>query len=98
MNKLVAQQLKEINRTIDELREAIALQKERAASAAKARDEMQLKFWSQAKEMAVLKQSIESLPALKRENEQYRVLKADFEKRLRDIIACTRALAAEYRQ
>jgi len=97
MNRLVAQQLKEINKTLDELKEAVALQKERAAAAEKARQDMQLKFWSQSKEMHVLKQSIEALPELQRENEQFRAVRADFEKRLRDIIACTRALAAEFR-
>lgn len=97
MNRMVAQQLKEIAKTIDELKQAAAVERERFSALAKSRNDLQRKLWSQAKEMHVLGEQIETLPEFKRENDQFQKAKADLEERLRNILACTRALSAEFR-
>ena len=97
MNRIIAQQLKEIARTVEDLKKAAALEQERVAALAKSRDDLQRKLWSQTKEAHVFKDHLEVIPELRRENEQFREVRAELETRLREILACTRALSTEFR-
>jgi len=97
MNAFIAQQLNDIADSLEELEEALTAAQDQAATLGQARDHLRKESWSRSKELELLRERLEVYPQLKRENEQFRDLNAEFEERLRQILRYTRALASEVR-
>lgn len=96
MNPLVAQQLKEIARTVEELGESVRVLCGQLQTVSTAREDLQKKVWSQSREVHLLRQQLEEFPELKSQCEQFRSLKSDLEQRLQSVLSYARALGAEY--
>lgn len=96
MKPALADRLKQINVCLDELRTRVQNADEQLQTLTKSREELQKKAWSQSRELHVLREQIDEFPEIKRINEEYRAMNAEFEKRLRDILGYTRALAAGF--
>jgi uncharacterized coiled-coil DUF342 family protein len=97
MNPLVVQQLKRVDTLLQELRRELDDKNEQLGSVTKSRDELRKEAWGLSKELRVLKDSVGDYPRVKSENEHLKALCADFDERLRRILACTRALTAHIR-
>lgn len=96
MKPSVADKFKQINACLDELRERVETADEQLQGVGKSREELQKKVWSQSRELHVLREQLDEFPEVKRINDEYREMNAEFEQRLREILSYTRALAAAF--
>jgi len=90
----LADKLKQINACLEELGERVKKGDEQLESVGASKEDLQKKVWSQSRELHILREQLEEFPELKRINDQYSEMNAEFEQRLRDILSYTRALAA----
>lgn len=97
MNPLLAQQVKQILRDIKDMKADLRETQAQLEKVAAARDDLQTRFWSQAKELAVFKERMDEFVTLKSENERYKAMQQEIEDRLNRILEYTEALAAEIR-
>jgi uncharacterized phage infection (PIP) family protein YhgE len=98
MNPLIAQRIKQIVKGIEDLKDELLETQEQLKTLAESRNELQRKNWAQAKEIAVFKERIEDLTALKTQNDRLVAKTAEFEERLRRILAHAETLESEFRQ
>jgi succinate dehydrogenase/fumarate reductase flavoprotein subunit len=92
MNPLVAQQIKQIAKGIEDLRRELAEAREEIERLTRARDDLQRRSWAQARETALYKAQLEDLAELKRENKRLTDLCQDFQQRLHRILDYAEAL------
>jgi len=97
MNPLVAQRVRQIAKGIEDLKAELVLTREQLESMTEVRDEMQKKSWSQAKEMAVLKERVDELLALREDNERLAKQMEKLEERLRRVLGVVDTLEGEFR-
>lgn len=97
MNPLLAQQVKQIIRDIKDLKADLREAQQQLERVTTARDELQQRFWTQAKELALFKERMEEFTALKADNERYKKMQEEIEQRLNRILEYTESLAGEIR-
>ncbi len=97
MNPLLAQQVKQIIRDIKDLKSDLREANEQLERITVARDDLQTRFWSQSKELAIFKERMDEFATLKSDNERYKVIQEEIEQRLARILEYTEALTAEIR-
>ena len=97
MNPLVAQRARQIAKGIEDLKAELALAQDQLESMTEVRDETQKKSWSQAKEMAVLKERVDELLALREDNERLVKQMETLEERLRRVLGVVETLESEFR-
>ena len=98
MNPLVAQRIKQIVQGIEDLKTELLETQEQMKNLAESKSELQKKNWAQAKEISLFKERVEELAALKTQNERLVAKTAEFEERLRRILAQTETLETEFRE
>ncbi len=97
MNPLIQSQLTEINRQVQALRDAVAQANEKDALHAQDQERTQQEQWRYRKEIATLQRIAKDYDALETENDRLTDLNHDVRNRLRRILACTKALTAEFK-
>ena len=97
MNSLVHSQLQEIQRQTEALRRAVAGVKSRQALATQDHERLLQEQWRLKKEMATLQRVSDDYDDLMAENKRLDETIGDVRNRLRKVLACTKALVAEYK-
>ena len=96
MNPMVAQHLKQVKEGVEDLCALLAETSEQIAHQTEAREELRKQHWTQAKEIAILKEGQDELAGLRRENDRLHGQTKEIAERLRRILRCTRALSEEF--
>lgn len=96
MNPLIIQRVKQITKGIEDLKAELVESQRQLEELGKARDELQKRFWAQAKEIAVFKERVEELSVLREQNAHLLEKMAGFEKRLTRVLKQTDNLEAEF--
>ncbi|MCX5759563.1 MAG: hypothetical protein NTU83_13885 [Candidatus Hydrogenedentes bacterium] len=97
MNPLLAQQVKQIIRDIEDLKGDLRETREQLEHVTAGRDDLQTRFWTQAKELALFKERMDEFATLKSDNERYKSMQEEIAQRLARILEYTEALTAEIR-
>lgn len=97
MNRLVSQQIKQLAKNIEKLRDALSSTGEQLDSVTKARDELQRKTWTQARELALLRGGLDDVGRMRDENETLRTAVAEVKMRLRSVQGQVRGLETHLR-
>jgi len=97
MNPLIVQRVKQITKGIEDLKAELVESQRQLEELGKARDDLQKKFWAQAKEIAVFKERVEELGTLREQNAALLEKIAGFEQRLGRILKHADTLETEFR-
>ncbi len=96
MNPHISQKVRQIAEGIEDLKMELLRAQEQMEKLAEARNELQKKFWAQAKELAVYKERLDEVEQMRAENERLVALTKEFGERLHRILEYTERLEAEF--
>ena len=97
MNPLVNNLIKQINLTLDEVQDSLQSVRSQAKEQQENREQLLKQYWNRGKELSVLQENTDEFNALQAENSQLKETQQAIEERLQRVLACTKALAHEFK-
>ncbi len=97
MNPLIRNYLKQIEGSVDALREILREGHEELERQKEAREELVQKFWGRGKEISVLNKGRDEYEALQSQNQRLGEKQRALQERLQRVLAHTKALSSEFR-